>query len=206
MRALSVRLYLVAVLAAGLWTATPAPADEPSTAGRLLVAGRDMPDNPFRETVILMITDDETGALGLVINRVFTRAPLGEIVGNLGLGDRFTDAVRRSDIPVTLLSGGPVEPELAFLLHDGGARTGSESVAGEIGLSSDLTILEGLPEGRGPKRLRLVLGYAGWAPGQLAAEFERGDWETIDADPDLIFDSDARTMWDKAIGRVPIDL
>jgi putative transcriptional regulator len=48
-----------------------------------------------------------------------------------------------------------------------------------------------------PARLRFFAGYAGWAPGQLAREIERGDWWVLDLDPDALLREDTRGLWDE---------
>ena len=51
-----------------------------------------------------------------------------------------------------------------------------------------------------------MLGYAGWAPGQLEAEIDAGAWITVPSDTDLVFDDNAATKWDRAMARKRIRL
>ena len=60
-----------------------------------------------------------------------------------------------------------------------------------VALSTDPAILSAIADGTGPRRFLFALGYAGWSPGQLEAEIERGAWITIPPDEALVFDADA---------------
>ncbi|HET7874251.1 MAG TPA: YqgE/AlgH family protein, partial [Methylomirabilota bacterium] len=51
-----------------------------------------------------------------------------------------------------------------------------------------------------------ALGYAGWGPGQLEAELDRGDWITVPADEDLVFGQNYDTKWDRATARRRINI
>ena len=51
-----------------------------------------------------------------------------------------------------------------------------------------------------------MLGYAGWAPGQLEGEIGRDDWITVPADAALLFDTDHATKWERATARLRIRL
>ena len=42
-------------------------------------------------------------------------------------------------------------------------------------------------------------GYAGWAPGQLEAEIERGDWHVAPGRSEYVFDTDASEVWSRLI-------
>ena len=43
--------------------------------------------------------------------------------------------------------------------------------------------------------LRIFIGHAGWAPGQLEAEIDRGSWNLERADPGAIFDGKTEHPW-----------
>jgi len=46
-----------------------------------------------------------------------------------------------------------------------------------------------------PEQLRFFNGYAGWAPGQLARELERGGWLLLNADADTVFRKNMDALW-----------
>jgi putative transcriptional regulator len=51
----------------------------------------------------------------------------------------------------------------------------------------------------------VVVGYAGWAPGQLDEELTQSAWLLVPVGADLIFDSAPDKMWDAAIQRLGAD-
>jgi putative transcriptional regulator len=51
-----------------------------------------------------------------------------------------------------------------------------------------------------------MLGYAGWAPGQLEAELKGGSWFVIPGDKALIFGKDADKKWQQALDQRKIPL
>ena len=75
-------LFLAAAGAAGTGlsarTNSDLPVSDGSVQGRFLVANPDMPDPRFARTVILMVRHDESGALGLVINKPIGYAQVTE--------------------------------------------------------------------------------------------------------------------------------
>ncbi len=75
--------------------------------GCFLVSEIELGDPNFRNTVVLMITHDDKGAFGLVVNRPspFT---LGDLIDGL-------DGTAAASIPVFV--GGPVQQEVLFVLH-----------------------------------------------------------------------------------------
>ena len=55
--------------------------------------------------------------------------------------------------------------------------------------------------GRAGSLFRLLLGCAGWAPGQLESEISAGAWLPASVDADLIFDIQLDGIWDGAYHR-----
>ena len=66
-------------------------------------------------------------------------------------------------------------------------------------------LLRRLLEPSPPPRARLVVGYSGWAPGQLEAELEASAWLISDVDRNLIFNTAPERMWEAAIRRLGAD-
>jgi putative transcriptional regulator len=54
-------------------------------------------------------------------------------------------------------------------------------------------------------RARVLIGYAGWAPGQLDQEIAASAWLTLDVDADLIFAVPPELMWETALQRLGTD-
>ncbi len=198
---------LTAVLFAFASPANPAGTTESEAeteiflAGRLLVAREDLRDPNFDHTVIFMVQHDPRGAMGLVINRRLGRVPLQALLDQMG-----TD-VDAADAEIAAHYGGPVDPGRGFLLHsDDAMLESSQKLPGGFAVSGDPEMLRRILEGSGPKDFRFVLGYAGWAPGQLESEIDRGSWWDVEADPALVFDADIASIWRQAIDLRGIDL
>ena len=104
--ALAATLAIALLLAAPPPTAAQAPV---SLAGQLLVASPSMGDPRFERTVILMVRHDKDGAFGIVVNRPAGERPLAELV----LGERDAPVAGK----VRIFAGGPVQPELGFVIH-----------------------------------------------------------------------------------------
>jgi putative transcriptional regulator len=52
-----------------------------------------------------------------------------------------------------------------------------------------------------PRKIRFFSGYAGWAPGQLQGELDRGDWLVVDADAKSVFLKDTSRLWQDLVRR-----
>jgi putative transcriptional regulator len=164
--------------------------------GQLLVATSEMRDPRFVETVIYMIQHDHSGAMGLVINRPLAKGPISDLLKGLGVesGDASGEIV--------LHYGGPVEPQKAFVLHSED-YVGKETtlVSAGVALTVDHEIVRAIARGKGPSKSLFILGYAGWAPGQLEAEIKAGAWFSIPGDAGLIFGGDPSTKWERAMAQ-----
>jgi len=201
-RALLLALSALALLAGIVpgRPANPAPRIR-SLAGELLVASPEMRDPRFARTVIYMVSHDSGGAQGFVVNRPLREILLGKLLEQMRLdGSSASGKIR-------LHGGGPVESLRIFALHTSDYTSAHSAVVKDgVSVTSDPAILLAVAAGKGPRRLRLVLGYAGWAPGQLEAEMEAGAWIRAAADESLLFDEDYDKKWDKAQARQKIDL
>jgi len=185
---------------------SPSGADEatsPYLAGRLLVASEKLLDSNFIHTVVYLVEHDADGAVGLIINRVIGQGDLNHLLKGFGLTPR-ADAQ-----PVNLHFGGPVASGGVFILHtpDFEAK-GTLKAKGGLRMSGEKSILEAISAGTGPARKKVMIGYAGWGPGQLDKEISRGDWLDAKADDDFVFQAaaDAREFWNQARDRAGLTL
>jgi putative transcriptional regulator len=190
------RRALSAALACLLLGSAAANAESPGTAGQLLVATLRMPDPRFMRTVIYIVRHDASGAMGFVLNRPLEEVPLSRLVGpRLPEGEPVTGQVR-------LHYGGPVERTRGFVLHSADyARQETVRVTDRVAMTVGLETLQAIAAGRGPRQALVVLGYAGWGPGQLEAEIASGGWAVVAADEGLLFDDDYDGKWSRAMAR-----
>ncbi len=192
------------VLGAALWAAEPAdaPVRRAGLAGQLLVATPELEGPTFTQTVIYMLRHDaRTGAMGLIVNRPLGEVPTAVLLKQFGLP---SEGAKGS---VRLHTGGPVEATRIFVLHtDDYTGPDTVKVANGVAITSEPSILKSIAEGKGPRRSRFTLGYAGWAPGQLEAEMEAGYWIVVPSDDAIVFDDVYETKWDRAMARRKISL
>ena len=107
-----------------------------------------------------------------------------------------------------VLKGGPVKTGHGFVLHSSDFFIENSTLAIDDGISltPTLDILKAIAKGAGPQKAILALGYAGWAPGQLETEIQGNGWLHCPADPDLIFDNDVESKYERALRKIGIDL
>ena len=67
-------------------------------------------------------------------------------------------------------------------------------------------MLQAISEGSGPKEFEIALGYAGWGPGQLEREIRKNLWLTVEADTEILFNSDYGARLQIAASKIGIDL
>ncbi len=170
---------------------TPVEIDRPDK-GVFLVASEDMVDSWFRQSVVFLVTHGEEGTLGLIINRP-TRVAMSEVLPEL----RGTGVNQHR-----LFWGGPVAMERALFLTRSRIRLGqAEHIIDDIYASADRDMLqEMLDSDKANDQLRLYVGHAGWAPGQLDAEIAEGAWYLFKANAATVFHDKPETIWREFIG------
>lgn len=192
---------LVIVLPACFALPGRAAADDAFLAGKLLVAQERLDGSAFQRTVILLFDHDEEGAFGLTLNRPIGRLEISDFLDGIGKNGAGVDG------SIDVYSGGPVQQRVPFLIHSDDFVTDDTSHrAGGAAITLSEEILRAIGNGDGPVYSRLVLGYAGWAGGQLEGEIDRGSWYVIDSDPALIFETPPGQMWRRASDKVGIEL
>lgn len=195
---------LLAVACLALPTMPLPAAGQPvrSLAGKLLVADPSMPDPRFRRTIVLMIAHGPRGAVGVIVNRVLGHRDLAAIL--LGYGLPHSGATGQ----VAVHYGGPVGFDRTTVLHSPEYRSArTVRFAGRAyAMTADPRLFQDIAAGKGPKRYTVLIGRAGWGPGQLEREISQRSWFTIPYDTELVFGRDQRNKWRMALKRRGVDL
>lgn len=175
-----------------------------------LIAMPSMQDDTFNKSVVYMCEHSERGALGLVINKPSEMTMKG-------LFEKVDLPLGRLDLTLSpVFQGGPVHTERGFVLHEpivfaepsttnDPIYASTLSIPGGLEMTTSRDVLEALSTGAGPKKVLISLGYAAWAQGQLESEIAENAWLTVDADPDVIFDTPVAQRYDKALSLLGLE-
>ena len=180
--------------------------------GHFLIAMPGMADERFERTVIFVCAHSEEGAMGFILNRP-QPVQFQELLDNLdidkdggdeehaGLEHGLSDRAR--DFPIQL--GGPVDSGRGFVLHsDDYMSESTMPVNDDLCLTATVDILRAIKDGCGPMRGIMLLGYAGWAPGQLESEISANTWLSCPASDDIVFDPDHSGKYDRVLALMGI--
>lgn len=163
-----------------------------STEGIFLVATDKLHGSSFQQSVILLTHYSDRGATGLTINR-----PAGISLMRAFPGIR---QLRQRTDPLFL--GGPVSTNAIFvLLRTLQPGNSMHRIAGDIYFSTGKNAFEHSPIYSPQRPTRTYAGYAGWTAGQLQNEISRGDWLMVHTHPDIIFEKDTDSLWQRLTKR-----
>ncbi len=164
--------------------------------GDVLVAMRELPDPNFRDTVVLLTHYDSQGTIGVILNRQST-LPLSRV---------FPEAKDPKRQHETIFQGGPVTPTGITALAATHAKVeGATKILDGIYLLNDAKLLDKwLAAPGGNNDLRIYMGYAGWAPGQLEHEVKLGSWFIFPGSMSLIFAPHPESLWLRLIRRTEL--
>ncbi|HLJ02742.1 MAG TPA: YqgE/AlgH family protein [Solirubrobacteraceae bacterium] len=161
-----------------------------SARGQLLIAGPTLLDPNFWRTVVLIVEHNEEGALGLVLNRP-SEATVSETIPQL------EELLDRDDL---VYHGGPVGPSALIVLARFDEPGDAALLAFEdVGVLGTGFSLDDPPAGI--REARAFAGHAGWGPGQLDGELERGDWILEAARREDAFSADPDGLWASVLTR-----
>lgn len=169
-----------------------------------LVAAPSLLDPNFRRTVVLLVDHRPEGSLGFIVNRP-ADASLSAMLERIGL-----TAPPASGDESAVLVGGPVAPQTGWVVFEPSAQTADADdvvqVSERLAVSASRELLERLIAAERPDgRLLLVLGYAGWGPGQLDGELAQGAWIPVDFDERIVFETPYEERWETALRSLGID-
>src|SRR5262249_54631218 len=152
-----------------------------------LTATPSLTDPEFFRTVVFLIEHDETGSVGVIVNRP-SHTPVGQILPD------WQDVMSE---PAVVFNGGPVQRDgalgLGLLAGSAAAGAGLRAVSGGLALV-DLDADPG-EVSVAAASLRVFAGHAGWAVGQLEAEIIEGAWFVVAGGLDDVFSQRPGALW-----------
>ncbi|MFT8394688.1 YqgE/AlgH family protein [Propionibacterium sp.] len=162
-------------------------------AGELLVCSSGQGAGFFDQAVVLLLDNDESGAIGVALNKPST-TPVSNVL------PAWADQLNP---PPVLFAGGPVTPNgaicLAKVLDRSEEPPGWRPVVGDVGLlhlDTPVEIVNGAYSD-----VRVFAGYAGWEPGQLEGELKRGVWFLSTLHEEDIFGTSTEGLWRRVLRR-----
>ena len=168
---------------------------------QLLIAMPSMADPNFSRSVTLLCQHNEEGAIGITINRQ-SDFSLGELLFQLNI-----PCENQEISSMMVLEGGPVSPDHGFVLHS--SVEGFDSsirINDDIMVTTSRDVLAAIAADQGPQHFLVALGYAGWGYGQLESEMRQNAWLSVPADKAILFESALQNRWEKAIGKLGINI
>lgn len=168
---------------------------------QFLIAMPDLADGMFQRAVIYLFRHDENGAAGLIINSP-SELRFDQLLRDIRLPP--LKPLARPEQPV--LMGGPVHPELGFVLHHGhGPWTSTLNSSDALAVTHSRDVLDAISQGSGPAQFLVSLGYAGWMPGQLEQELADNVWLTAPASQRVMFELPYEQRWEAALIELGLD-
>jgi putative transcriptional regulator len=178
--------------------------------GQFLIAMPAMTDPFFSKTVTYICTHNQDGAMGVILNR-HSDITVAKLFEQIQLETESLSLLAK-----TVHYGGPVQTERGFILHTILPAPHDEFNAtviinNEIALTTSKDILEAMADNKGPSKMLIALGYAGWTAGQLEDEMAQNAWlslktKLIEEAHALIFDAPNDHKFDLAMGMMGLSL
>ena len=176
-------------------------AKKPNLTHHFLIASSSNDEGIFHQSLVYICRQDEQGALGLVVNKPIDHTNVAKLFEELQIDVTVTNLHRQ--LP---LDGGPMNPEVGFVLHTGQPEWASSfAITENVCITTSKDILQSIASGQGVEHFELCLGHASWAKGQLETEINQGDWFVLPGDMQLLFETPYEERWHIASERLGID-
>jgi len=165
--------------------------------GDLLIAPPNMLDPRFGNTVLLITKHDIDGSWALCLNKP-TDYTIGEIIKPLKL---------ELDRDPVVYWGGPVAQNTVWMLHDNTWEIENTArINDQWSVTSHHQMFHYMSNGNWPEQYRIMLGHAGWSPGQLERELNGEEpWDQNHSwlvahqpNPEWLLGCDPEGMWSSA--------
>ena len=169
-----------------------------SLQGKFLISSPNINNSVFEKSLIYIISDNEDGSMGIMVNKPADRVYLDSLLG---------ENIKNNIWQPQVYFGGPVELDKAFILHTSDCENNKNHIKldNDLILSSDFSTIKEIANGNGPSKSILTLGYTGWSSFQLHAELKKNDWFELNLEIDIIFAKNHEKKWDQAISKLGIN-
>lgn len=152
-----------------------------------------------------VVSDPNFGGSTVIVMNNLGPAPVGIIINRpmpLSVARLFPKLKHLAQVQDKVYYGGPVEfGTVWYLFRAKTAPATAIRVCDGVYVSSDdKLLLELLGRPQPMEGLRIFIGHAGWAPGQLEAEIQGGAWIPRRADAASIFDAKPLLPWPSGQG------
>ncbi len=180
------------------------PETSSSLRSQLLIAMPTLHDTYFSRSVTLICEHSlQDGAMGVIINQPAS-IDITELLAQMSLDDGKSMADNQS---TPIFAGGPVNNNHGFILYNSSMEHESDlQILPDLYLTSSIEMLNKIASGKGPENCLIVLGYAGWSPGQLEDELSANSWLTTEYQHHLVFETPADQQWLAAGAKLGVDL
>ena len=170
--------------------------------GKLLISSPEIAGDLFDKSIILICEHDANGTMGFIINKPLIDVNLGTIWANLGYEEKNLRSAGED-----VFIGGPLASNAMFVIHSPEYFIDKKTikVVEEISVTGTKEITDDIQKGQGPRKSLFLLGYSGWAPGQLEDEIMRDSWFVSEKIENLIFGVDYQSKWSEALFLIGID-
>ena len=157
-------------------------------------------DPNFHRAVVLLVHHDEQGTFGVVLNRT-TNITAPSLCSTL-------EMEWRGQPDESIHWGGPVDPQTGWVIFDEDRPIQATDALTRIGegvcFAGSLEVLRQVASDP-PARVRVLLGYAGWGPGQLEAELSEGSWLVAPVTSEAVFEVDLSAMWEHVVRSLGVE-
>lgn len=157
-------------------------------------------DPNFERAVVLIIHHDSDGSFGVVLNRT-TDIAAPSLCATLEIEWKGRSAA-------AIDWGGPVQPQTGWVIYgDDVLVTGdteTTAIAEGVFFAGSLDVLRQVA--RHPTdQVRVLLGYAGWGPGQLEGELAQGAWLSAPVSSRVVFEVEPQAMWSHVLHELGVE-
>ncbi len=170
--------------------------------GKLLISSPEISDGVFDKSIILICEHNANGAMGFILNKPLIDVSLEQIWTNIGYKKKKS-YLTNEDVFI----GGPLASNAMFVIHSPEYFIDKKTikVCEESSVTGTKEITDDIQKGKGPRKAIFLLGYSGWAPGQLEDEIMMDSWFVSEKFQNLIFSVDHQTKWTDALLLIGID-